>query len=82
MKEQGLVATHKKAFRPKTTLNNPEHRKSDSVFKVENPLVSRPNKVWFSDLTYLPLEKKEFVYLVAIMDLFDRRIVGWDGLIA
>ena len=64
MKEQGLVATHKKAFRPKTTLNNPEHRKSDRVVKVENPLVSRPNKVWFSDLTYLPHYLKLLIFIV------------------
>ena len=77
MQELELKALHKKAFRPQTTLNNPKDYKAKRVFKIEDTVVSQPNEVWASDLTYLPMEKG-FAYLVAVMDLFDRSILGWD----
>ena len=77
MQELDLKALYKKAFRPQTTLNNPKDYKAERVFKIEDTVVSQPNEVWASDLTYLPMEKG-FAYLVAVMDLFDRSILGWD----
>ena len=38
---------------------------------------SRPNEKWVADITYLRT-KEGWVYLAAVMDLFSRRIVGWD----
>ena len=35
MREEGLVAKGKKAFRPKTTVNDPNDRKSPRLFKTE-----------------------------------------------
>ncbi len=40
-----------------------------------NPL--RPNTVWCIDTTYIPIHDG-FVYLTSIMDLYSRRIIGWD----
>jgi len=77
MKEEGLSAKKKKAFRPKTTLNNPSDKKSERIFKIEETEVTGPNQVWVSDLTYLPTGKG-FSYLVTVMDLFNREIKGWD----
>lgn len=77
MKIEGLKAQRKKAFRPKTTLNNPNSLKSPRVFKIENNQVSGPNQVWVSDLTYLPTGTG-FSYLVTVMDLFNREIKGWN----
>lgn len=53
MRDEGLTARKKKAFRPKTTINNPSDKKSPRVFKIENQKVFDKNKVWASDLTYL-----------------------------
>ena len=78
MKEKGLEVRMKKAFRPKTTINNPSDIKSPRVYKRESHEVSGPNQVWVSDLTYIPTEIEGFVYLVAVMDLFNRKIRGWD----
>lgn len=39
--------------------------------------VVRPNQVWQIDITYIPMEKG-FMYLVAIIDVYSRFVVGWD----
>ena len=38
--------------------------------------VERPNHVWCADITYLPM-RKGFLYLVAIMDWFTRKVLAW-----
>ena len=38
--------------------------------------ITRPNQAWATDITYLRLESG-FVYLVALIDLQSRYIVGW-----
>lgn len=77
MQNEGLSAKKKAAFRPKTTINNPSDKKSPRIFKIEDSNVKSENKVWASDLTYLPTENG-FSYLVVVMDLFNREIKGWD----
>ena len=39
--------------------------------------ITRPNRVWSTDITYIPM-KKGFMYLTAIMDVYSRKIVGWS----
>ncbi|MFD1604132.1 IS3 family transposase [Flavobacterium artemisiae] len=38
--------------------------------------VSEPAKAWVSDITYIQTTKG-FLYLTIVMDLFDRKIIGW-----
>jgi putative transposase len=38
--------------------------------------VSRPNLVWATDITYIPMARG-FVYLIAIVDWFSRRVLSW-----
>jgi putative transposase len=38
--------------------------------------VERPNRAWCGDITYLPM-RKGFPSLVAIMDLFTRKVLAW-----
>jgi putative transposase len=38
--------------------------------------VEGPNQVWCADITYLPM-RKGFLYLVAIMDWFTRKVLAW-----
>ena len=40
--------------------------------------VSRPNKVWVTDLTYVRTWQG-WLYLAVVMDLFSRKIVGWSA---
>jgi putative transposase len=39
-------------------------------------LIDRPNQVWCADITYIPMAQG-FVYLVAVMDWFSRRVLSW-----
>ncbi len=38
--------------------------------------VHRPSQVWCADITYLPM-RRGFLYLVAIMDWFTRKVLAW-----
>ena len=38
--------------------------------------INRPNQVWCTDITYIPM-RKGFMYLTAIMDVFSRKILAW-----
>jgi putative transposase len=38
--------------------------------------IQRPNQVWASDITYIPMAKG-FMYLVAIIDWHSRRVLSW-----
>ena len=38
--------------------------------------VTRPNQVWVTDITYIPMARG-FVYLIAIVDWFSRRVLAW-----
>ena len=61
MRLLGLEAIYRK---PRTTVANPEHRVSLSA---EGLTIERPNHVWCSDITYIPVQDG-LLYLVAIMD--------------
>lgn len=39
--------------------------------------VAEPDTVWVSDITYLPT-RDGWLYLCVIIDLFDRKVVGWS----
>jgi transposase InsO family protein len=40
-------------------------------------LVAEPSKVWVSDITYIHT-KEGFLYLTTVLDLYDRKIIGWS----
>jgi putative transposase len=44
---------------------------------VEGLVVERPEQVWVADITYVRL-RAEFVYLAVLMDVFTRRVRGWQ----
>jgi len=71
MRLMGLEAIYPK---PKTSEAAKEHRKYP--YLLRNVEIVRPNQVWSTDITYLPLPKG-FMYLVAIMDWFSRYVLSW-----
>ena len=60
--------------RPRTTVPHPEHR----IYRylLRNLVVDRPNQVWCSDITYIPM-RRGFLYLVAVMDWATRKVLAW-----
>jgi len=40
-------------------------------------VASEPNRIWVTDITYL-WTHEGWLYLVVILDLFSRRVVGWS----
>jgi len=77
MRKKGLSAKKKKSYKPKTTINNPNLKKSARIFKIEGARVKKENKVWCSDLTYIPFGKS-FLYLVVYLDLYNRKVKSWS----
>lgn len=45
-------------------------------YLLRDVLVERPNQVWCSDITYVPL-RRGFLYLVAVMDWYSRHVISW-----
>lgn len=46
-------------------------------YLLRNLKIERPNQVWATDITYIPMEKG-FMYLTAIIDLHSRYVVNWS----
>lgn len=60
---------------PRTTIMDPARYKYP--YLLRNLEITRPNQVWALDITYIPM-KRGYMYLLAIMDLYSRYIVGWS----
>lgn len=46
-------------------------------YLLNNLAITRPNQVWCSDITYIRM-KQGFVYLVAVMDWYSRKVLSWE----
>ena len=57
--------------RPRTSQRHPEHR--IYPYLLRDLAITRPNQVWCSDVTYIPLTRG-FLYLVAVMDWASRKV--------
>ena len=77
MREMDLKAIQPKSFRPRTTDSRHRLGYSENLL-LEAPLPTGVNQVWVGDITYVPLEERDFLYLAMLMDLYSRRIVGWE----
>jgi putative transposase len=71
MKVMALEAIYQK---PDTSKGHPGHKVYP--YLLRGLAIDRPNQVWCADITYVPMAKG-FVYLVAVMDWFSRRVLSW-----
>jgi putative transposase len=71
MRLMGLEAIYQK---PNTSRRHPDHKVYPYLLRGLS--IERPNQVWCADITYIPMAKG-FVYLVAVMDWFSRRVLSW-----
>lgn len=71
MRNMGLEAIYPK---PRTTQRHPQHK--IYPYLLRNVAIERPNQVWSTDITYIPL-RRGFVYLTAIMVWYSRYVLSW-----
>jgi len=69
-----LMGLESIAPKPNTSKPAPEH--PVYPYLLRNLRVSRVNQVWASDITYIPMARG-FLFLVAIIDLYSRRVLAW-----
>lgn len=75
MRRQGLVAKSRRKFHA-TTNSKHDYPVAENLLN-RNFAVDAPDKVWVSDITYIPTEEG-WLYLASVMDLYSRRIVGFS----
>jgi putative transposase len=59
---------------PRTSRAHPAHRVYP--YLLRDVVVGRPNQVWSTDITYLPM-RTGFMFLVAILDWYSRYVLSW-----
>lgn len=68
---------------PKMSTIKPKYHQAKSTDSATQNLLkqqfnpSKPNQVWTTDFTYIPIGYKKHVYLCAILDLFSRKCIAW-----
>ena len=90
LNRQGWAVNHKRIYRlmgqmgikrvkkaQKKHTTNSQHPFLRYPNLVQGLLITFPDQVWASDITYIRLGKG-FVYLAVIMDLYTRSIRGWN----
>ena len=70
-REMGIAAIYCK---PRTSIPDDGHRKYP--YLLRNLAVERPDQVWCTDITYLPMPGGH-AYLCAVMDWYSRKVLGW-----
>ena len=70
MKRMGIEALYR---RPRTTKPEPGHK--IHPYLLRGMEITGPNQVWATDITYIPMARG-FVYLVAVVDWFSRRVLS------
>lgn len=71
MQRMGIEALYRK---PNTSRRHAAH--PIYPYLLRNLCIERPNHVWATDITYIPM-RRGFVYLVAIVDWYSRRVLAW-----
>jgi len=60
---------------PHTSKKNKEHKVYP--YLLRGLTITRPNQVWATDITYMPMPKG-FMYLTAVIDLYSRYVLNWS----
>jgi putative transposase len=71
MRLMGLEAIYPK---PHLSRNNAEHR--IYPYLLRNAAIVRPNQVWSSDITFVPMPHG-WMYLTVVMDWYSRYVISW-----
>jgi putative transposase len=71
MKRMGIEALYRRPNTSKPSAENKIH-----PYLLRDLTIDRPNQVWATDITYIPMAHG-FVYLVVVLDWFSRRVLSW-----
>jgi putative transposase len=71
MRRMGIETIYRK---PRTSI--PARAAAIRPYLLSGLVIDRPNQVWAADLTYIPMAHG-FQYLVAIIDVFSRKVLSW-----
>jgi putative transposase len=71
MRRMGMETVYR---RPNISKPAPGHR--IYPYLLRGLAIDWPNQVWAMDITYVPMARG-FIYLVAVMDWFSRRVLSW-----
>ena len=71
MRTMGIMALY-----PKVNTSRPGKGHKIYPYLLRGLTIDRPNQVWATDLTHIPMAKG-FVYVVAIMDWYSRKVLAW-----
>ncbi len=71
MRQMGIMALY-----PKKGTSRPGKGHKIYPYLLRGLTIDRPNQVWATDLTYIPMAKG-FVYLVVVMDWYSRNVLSW-----
>ncbi len=71
MQRMGMETIYRK---PRTSI--PARMAEIRPYLLGGLAIDRPNQVWSADLTYIPMAHG-FQYLVAILDVFSRKVLSW-----
>jgi putative transposase len=74
MKKENIRSIVKKKFKV-TTDSSHKYPVAENKL-MQNFTVTESNQVWVSDLTYIHTAEG-WVYLTTVIDLFDRKVIGW-----
>lgn len=74
MKQQDLRSIVRKKYRVTTNSSHTYAIAQNELGRAFD--VKEQNKVWVSDITYVHTEQG-WLYLTSVIDLFDRKVIGW-----
>jgi putative transposase len=74
MRRERIFARQRSKYRPRTT--DSRHGGPIAPNRLQNLTIRRPDQVWVSDATCI-LTAQGWLYLVAVLDVCTRRVVGW-----
>jgi putative transposase len=62
---------------PKKNLSKRNQLHKVYPYLLKNLKIVRPNQVWQTDITYIPLNIS-FIYMIAIIDVLSRKVLNWS----